>query len=64
MRQLITTPSQASEILRGPRKTRRASQHELATTLGISQSRLSILEGVSRTFIDGRVDVRERRRRR
>ena len=45
MRQLITTPSQVGEILRGRRKTRRVSQHELATKLGISQGRLSILEG-------------------
>jgi HTH-type transcriptional regulator/antitoxin HipB len=45
MRQLITTPAQVSEILRGRRKTRRVSQHELATKLGISQGRLSVLEG-------------------
>ena len=45
MRQLITTPRQVGEILRGRRKARRVSQHELATKLGISQGRLSILEG-------------------
>ena len=45
MRQLITTPGQVGEILRGRRKTRRVSQHELATKLGISQGRLSVLEG-------------------
>ena len=44
-RQLITTAGQVGEILRGRRKTRRISQHELAAKLGISQGRLSILEG-------------------
>ena len=44
MRQLITTPSQVGEILRGRRKARRVPQLELATKLGVSQSRLSVLE--------------------
>ncbi len=45
MRQLITTPAQVGEILRGRRKARRIPQQELATKLGIGQSRLSTLEG-------------------
>ena len=45
MRQLITSPNQVGEILRGRRKARRTSQQELAAKLGISQSRLSTLEG-------------------
>lgn len=44
MRQLITRPEQVGEILRGRRKARRAPQQELASKLGISQSRLSTLE--------------------
>jgi len=44
MRQLITSPRQVAEILRGRRKALRISQQELATKLGISQSRLSTLE--------------------
>jgi HTH-type transcriptional regulator / antitoxin HipB len=44
MRQLITTPLQVGEILRGRRKARRISQHELATKIGIGQARLSVLE--------------------
>jgi len=44
MRQLITAPSQVGEILRGRRKARQLPQQELATKLGISQSRLSTLE--------------------
>lgn len=44
MRQLLTTPAQLGEVLRGRRKARRISQDELATKLGISQSRLSTLE--------------------
>jgi HTH-type transcriptional regulator/antitoxin HipB len=44
MRQLITTPSQVGEILRGRRKARRVPQQSLAAKLGISQSRLSTLE--------------------
>lgn len=45
MRQVITTPGQVGEILRARRKARRVPQLELATKLGISQSRLSALEG-------------------
>jgi HTH-type transcriptional regulator/antitoxin HipB len=45
VRQVITTPGQVGEILRGRRKSRRVSQDELAAKLGISQSRLSALEG-------------------
>ncbi len=44
MRQLITTPGQVGEILRGRRTARRIAQQELAAKLGISQSRLSTLE--------------------
>ncbi len=44
MRQLITTATQVGEILRGRRKARGVAQQELATKLGISQSRLSTLE--------------------
>ncbi len=44
MRQLITTPGQIGEILRGRRKARRVPQQELATALGISQSRFSTIE--------------------
>jgi HTH-type transcriptional regulator/antitoxin HipB len=44
MRQLVTTPGQVGEILRGRRKARRMPQAELATQLGISQGRFSTLE--------------------
>jgi HTH-type transcriptional regulator/antitoxin HipB len=44
MRQLISTPRQVGEILRGRRKSRRMPQRELATKLGVSQGRLSTLE--------------------
>ncbi len=44
MRQLITTPTQVAEILRGRRKSRGLSQVELARKLGLSQARLSVLE--------------------
>ncbi len=44
MRQPITTPAQVGEILRARRKARRIPQQQLAEKLGISQSRLSILE--------------------
>ena len=40
MRQLVTTPGQVGEILRGRRRARGVPQQELATKLGISQSRL------------------------
>jgi len=44
MRQLITAPNQAGEILKGRRKARGISQQALAAKLGTSQSRLSSLE--------------------
>lgn len=44
MQQLITTPNQVGEILRGRRRAQRVSQHDLAAKLGTSQSRLSSLE--------------------
>jgi HTH-type transcriptional regulator/antitoxin HipB len=44
MRQTITTTHQVGAILRARRKARRLSQHDIAARLGISQSRLSILE--------------------
>jgi HTH-type transcriptional regulator/antitoxin HipB len=44
MRQLVTTPTQLGEVIRGRRKARGMSQAELAAKLNISQSRLSILE--------------------
>lgn len=44
MRQVITTPGQVGEILRGRRKVRRLSQQELSAKLGVSQGRLSTLE--------------------
>jgi HTH-type transcriptional regulator/antitoxin HipB len=44
MRQLITTPAQIGEILRGRRKSHGIPQQELAERLQISQSRLSTLE--------------------
>jgi HTH-type transcriptional regulator/antitoxin HipB len=44
MRLIITNPGQMAEILRARRKARGVSQQELATKLGISQSRLSALE--------------------
>lgn len=42
--QLISTPAQVAEIIRGRRKARRLSQATLAAKLGVSQSRLSTLE--------------------
>lgn len=45
MRQLITTPAQVAEILRGRRKARKLPQAVLAEQLDISQGRLSTLEG-------------------
>ena len=44
MRQLITTPGQVGEILRGRRQVHRLPQKDLAAKLGISQERLSRLE--------------------
>ncbi len=43
-RQLVTTPAQLGEVLRGRRKARGMSQAELAAKLNVSQSRLSTLE--------------------
>lgn len=43
--QVVTTPAQIGEIIRARRKARRLSQAELARRIGLSQSRLSILEG-------------------
>ena len=45
MRQLVSAPGQVGEILRARRKARGITQQELAAKLGISQSRLSTLEG-------------------
>ena len=42
--QVVTTPAQIGEIIRGRRKARGLSQAELARRVGLSQSRLSILE--------------------
>jgi HTH-type transcriptional regulator/antitoxin HipB len=50
MRHPILNPAQVSEIIRGRRKARRLSQHELATQLGLSQARLSVLEGDASTL--------------
>ena len=44
MRATITNAAQVAEILRGRRKARRISQQQLASKLGISQSRLSAIE--------------------
>ena len=44
MRQLISTPRQVGEILRGRRRSRRVPQRELAAKLGVSQGRFSTLE--------------------
>jgi HTH-type transcriptional regulator/antitoxin HipB len=44
MHQPIKTPTQLGEILRARRKSRQISQAELASKLGISQSRWSTLE--------------------
>jgi len=44
LRQVIHQPAQLGEILRGRRKARRISQQDLATKLGVAQSRVSNLE--------------------
>lgn len=44
MKQTITTTAQVGEILRSRRKSRKLAQAALASRLGVSQSRLSILE--------------------
>jgi HTH-type transcriptional regulator/antitoxin HipB len=50
MRQPITHQAQVAEILRGRRKAHHLSQHELAAKLGLSQARLSVLEGDASTL--------------
>ncbi len=45
MRQLITSPNQVGEIVRGRRKSRGLSQQAVAGKLGITQGYLSTLEG-------------------
>jgi len=45
MRQVIHTPAQVGEILRGRRKSRRLPQSQVAAKLGIGQGRFSVLEG-------------------
>ena len=44
MQQLIFTPAQAGQILASRRKALKLSQREVASKLGIGQSRLSELE--------------------
>jgi len=44
VRQLIRSPDQVGEILRGRRRARKVAQTGLAAALGISQERLSRLE--------------------
>ena len=44
MRLGITNPAQVAEILRARRKSKHMSQEQLASKLGISQSRLSAIE--------------------
>lgn len=44
MHQVIKTPAQVGEILRARRRSRRLSQAAVAGKLGVSQSRLSVLE--------------------
>lgn len=44
MRQLVQTSPQIGALIRARRRARRMSQHALAAQVGISQSRLSILE--------------------
>lgn len=44
MRVNVTAPNQIGEIVRARRKARKLSQAELAVRLGISQSRLSVIE--------------------
>ena len=44
MRQTITTTRQVGAILKARRKARELSQDDIATKLGISQPRLSVLE--------------------
>ena len=44
MRVNVTVPSQVGEIVRARRKAHKLSQADLASRLGISQSRLSVIE--------------------
>jgi HTH-type transcriptional regulator / antitoxin HipB len=44
MQQLIRTPNQVAEIVRGRRLAKQLSQAALAKKLGISQGRMSTLE--------------------
>lgn len=44
MRLNVTAPSQVGEVVRARRRAHKLSQSELAAQLGISQSRLSIIE--------------------
>jgi HTH-type transcriptional regulator/antitoxin HipB len=55
MRQIVTTPGQVGEIVRGRRKVRRISQQALASQMGVSQGRFSILEGDPTSMTLGRL---------
>jgi HTH-type transcriptional regulator/antitoxin HipB len=44
MRLNVTSPGQVGEVVRARRRAHKLSQAELAAQLGISQSRLSIIE--------------------
>ena len=50
MRQIVTAASQVGEIVRARRKAQKLSQAELAARLGISQSRLSVIEQSPQTL--------------
>jgi HTH-type transcriptional regulator/antitoxin HipB len=50
MRQPITNQAQVAEIIRARRKARRLSQQDLATQIGLSQARMSVLEGDASTL--------------
>jgi HTH-type transcriptional regulator / antitoxin HipB len=50
MRQPISNQAQVAAIIRGRRKARHLSQSELAAKLGLSQARLSVLEGDASTL--------------
>jgi HTH-type transcriptional regulator/antitoxin HipB len=50
MRQIVTAASQVGEIVRARRKAQKLSQAELAAKLGISQSRLSVIEQSPQTL--------------
>ncbi len=55
MRQIITTPTQLSEIMRIRRGARNVSQQTLAAQLGLSQGRLSVIEGDPTNLSIGRL---------